>query len=380
MKYYNLLIPVIILFSTASACGGEKPDSPVPEASISTAPTELSCTAEAQTINMEVTASDAFEAYSNTEWVTKVDPAYSPASKGTVRITVEENLKREDRTGEVVVKVGTTRHKVALVQAAAAEPTVPTPDGYTLVWHDEFEGGGVDSKGWKFENWNKGYVNNELQYYVAGGEFDGVETAFVKDGILSIRAQKYNGSKEFNNTTDINGQVISARMNTRESWKYGYMEARIKLPKGKGTWPAFWMMPNDQSAGWPACGEIDIMEEVGTHANYTSSSIHCKAYNHSIGTQKTKEKFTKGAEDEFHVYAVEWTADYMQFYVDGSTSGCLRFENDGKGNSDTWPFNKAFYITLNLAWGGSWGGMNGVDESALPCTMQVDYIRVFQKK
>jgi len=77
---------------------------------------------------------------------------------------------------------------------------------------------------------------------------------------------------------------------------------------------------------------------------------------------------------------LEWTADYMQFYVDGSTSGCLRFENDKKGNNDTWPFNKAFYITLNLAWGGSWGGMNGVDESALPCTMQVDYVRVFQKK
>ena len=379
MKIARILIPFVILFSTASACGEEKPDTPA-EASISTAPTELSCTAEAQTITLEVTASDSFEAYSNTEWVTKVDPSYSAASKGTVRITVEENLKREPRTGEVVVKVGTTRRKVALEQAAAAEPSVPTPEGYTLVWHDEFEGGSVDSKGWKFENWNKGYVNNELQYYVAGGEFDGVETAFVKDGILNIRAQKYNGSKKFNSTTDINGQVISARMNTREAWKYGYMEARIKLPKGKGTWPAFWMMPTDQSLGWPACGEIDIMEEVGTHANYTSSSIHCKAYNHTIGTQKTKEKFTKGAEDEFHVYAVEWTADYMQFYVDGSTSGCLRFENDGKGNSDTWPFNKAFYITLNLAWGGSWGGMNGVDESALPCTMEVDYVRVFQKK
>jgi len=379
MRLTRILIPFVILFSTASACGEEKPDTPA-EASISTAPTELSCTAEAQTVTLEVTASDSFEAYSNTEWVTKVDPAYSPASKGTVRITVEENLKREERTGEVVVKVGTTRHKVTLVQAAAAEPTVPTPEGYSLVWHDEFDGTSVDSKGWKFENWNKGYVNNELQYYVSGGEFDGVETAFVGDGILNIRAQKYNGSKKFNGTTDINGQVISARMNTREAWKYGYMEARIKLPKGKGTWPAFWMMPTDQSLGWPACGEIDIMEEVGVNPNKTSSSIHCKAYNHPNNTQKTAERTTKDAESEFHVYALEWTADYMQFYVDGSTSGCLRFENDKKGNNDTWPFNKAFYITLNLAWGGSWGGMNGVDESALPCTMQVDYVRVFQKK
>jgi len=379
MKLIKILIPFAILFPTASACGEEKPESPEEEAIITTVD-KLECSAEAQTITMNVSASDAFEAYSNTEWVTKVDPSYSPSPNGTVRITVEENLKREPRTGEVVVKVGTTRRKVALEQAAAAEPSVPTPEGYTLVWHDEFDGSGVDSKGWKFENWDKGRVNNELQYYVAGGEFDGVETAFVKDGILSIRAQKYNGSKKFNDKTDINGQVISARMNTREAWKYGYMEARIKLPKGKGTWPAFWMMPTDQSLGWPACGEIDIMEEVGTHANYTSSSIHCKAYNHPNNTQKTAEKLTKGAEDEFHVYALEWTADYMQFYVDGSTSGCLRFENDKKGNNDTWPFNKAFYITLNLAWGGSWGGMNGVDESALPCTMQVDYVRVFQKK
>ena len=158
------------------------------------------------------------------------------------------------------------------------------------------------------------------------------------------------------------------------------MEARIKLPKGKGTWPAFWMMPEDESLRWPACGEIDIMEEVGMHPDYTSSSIHCRAYNHPMKTQKTAEKYTEGAEGEFHVYAVEWTEDYLQFSVDGSTEGCLRFENDKAGNVDTWPFDKEFYIILNLAWGGSWGGSDGVDESALPCEMQVDYVRVFQKE
>ena len=379
MKLIPFILPAILLLSTSASCGGGG-EEPAVEETVSTSPTALQCSAQAQTLTLEVTASKGFEAYSNDEWVTKVDPAYSPSSSGTVSITVDENLKREARTGEVVIKVGTTRHKVALTQDAAEEPSIPTPEGYTLVWHDEFEGGSVDGTLWKFENWNKGYVNNELQYYVAGGEFDGVETAFVKDGVLNIKAQKYKGSKKFNNSTDINGQVISARMNTREAWRYGYMEASINLPKGKGTWPAFWMMPTDQSLGWPACGEIDIMEEVGVDANKTSSSIHTKSYNHTKNTQKTASRTTKNAEGEFHTYAVEWTPDYLQFYVDGSTSGCLRFENDKAGNNDTWPFAKAFYITLNLAWGGDWGGYAGVDESALPCTMQVDWVRVFQKQ
>lgn len=373
----SLLLPVFFLLS--SSCKESNGNGPATEESVSVAPPELHCSAEAQNLKLDVSASKGFEAYSNDEWVKKVDPSYSPSPNGTVSITVDENISREPRTGTVVLKVGTLRKQVPIVQQAAEAPTVPTPEGYTLVWRDEFDSGVVDEANWKFENWPKGYVNNELQYYVSGGVFDDCQTASVENGILSITAMKYGGSQKFNQNTDIHGQVISARMNSRKSWKYGYMEARLKLPKGKGTWPAFWMMPDNQSAGWPACGEVDIMEEVGVNPNRTSSSIHCKAYNHMIGTQKTAEKLTKGAEDEFHVYAVEWTADYFQFYVDGSTAGCLRFENDHKGNNDTWPFDKAFYITLNLAWGGDWGGMRGVDESALPCTLEVDYVRVFQK-
>ena len=224
----------------------------------------------------------------------------------------------------------------------------------------------MDAAKWRFENWAPGRVNNELQRYVANGELDGNKTAFCQDGALNIRAMKYNG------------QVISSRMNTRVSWEYGYMEASIKLPKGKGTWPAFWMMPDDQSLGWPKCGEIDIMEEVGVDPNITSSSIHCESYNHVKGTQKTASRTTAGAEDEFHTYALEWTPNYIKTYVDGVL--LLNFPNDGAGNVSTWPFNKKFYITLNLAWGGDWGGYAGVDESKLPATMQVDYVRVFQKK
>jgi Beta-glucanase/Beta-glucan synthetase len=243
---------------------------------------------------------------------------------------------------------------------------VETPDGYKLVWQDEFDGKGIDGDKWTFVDWAPGKVNNELQRYVPGGELDGKKTAFVKDGVLNICAIKHND------------EVISARMNSTGNWRYGYMEARIKLPVGKGTWPAFWMMPVDFSEGWPQCGEIDIMEEIGADPNVTTSSIHCKEYYHVIGTQKTAKILTENAETDFHVYAVEWTEDCIKSFRDGELF--FTFENDKTGNDDTWPFNKPFYLILNLAWGGDWGGCKGVDESALPCTYQIDYVRVFQKK
>lgn len=152
------------------------------------------------------------------------------------------------------------------------------------------------------------------------------------------------------------------------------------LPKGKGTWPAFWMMPvnnNYSTNPWPGCGEIDIMEEVGADPNIVSSSIHCAAYNHTINTQKTASRNIGTAESEYHIYACEWTPDYLKFFVDGTE--LMTFRNEGTGKN-VWPFTYNFYPILNLAWGGDWGGYKGLDESALPITMKVDYVRVFQKK
>ena len=119
------------------------------------------------------------------------------------------------------------------------------------------------------------------------------------------------------------------------------------------------------------------MEEVGVDANIVSSSIHCAAYNHTINTQKTASRNIGTAESEFHVYACEWTPDYLKFFIDGTE--LMTFKNEGSGKN-VWPFTYAFYPILNLAWGGDWGGYKGVDESALPITMKVDYVRVFQKK
>ena len=164
-----------------------------------------------------------------------------------------------------------------------------------------------------------------------------------------------------------------------KGWKYGYIEARIMLPEGKGTWPAFWMMPvdNDFTANpWPHCGEIDIMESVGYDPNVVVSTIHCTKYNNTGTAIESARKKVPTAQDEFHVYAMEWTADKMTFLVDGEP--LLTYANDGTGE-DAWPFDKPFYVILNLAWGGAWGGQQGVDESCLPAVMKVDYVRVFQK-
>ena len=242
------------------------------------------------------------------------------------------------------------------------------PEGYQLDWSDEFEGTELNTQDWKFEIQDPGWVNNELQRYV-GKTYKGQKVVFVGDDHLTIRCQK------------IDGQVVSGRINARPStgWRYGYFEARIKLPKGKGTWPAFWMMPTNvdwSTNPWPRCGEIDIMEEVGYHAGYVSSSIHCDAYNHTKGTQKTHEMYMPTAEDEYHIYGLEWTADRLTFYVDGQLQ--LQFNKESDDHA-VWPFHYAFHPILNLAWGGSWGGAQGVDESALPAEMLVDYVRVYKK-
>ena len=251
--------------------------------------------------------------------------------------------------------------------AEYVEPGIAAPEGYELVWHDEFDTTGVSSPSpdnWWYETGDGGWGNNELQDYVSGGKYKDTRIAEVSDGTLKIMAQK------------IDGKVRSVRMNTIQSWTYGYFEGRLKLCKGKGTWPAFWMMPKNFRA-WPDDGEIDIMEHVGYHENFVSSSIHCKAYYHSIGTQKTNEIHIPTATSEFHTYAVEWTPDYLKFYFDGALH--FTFKNDGKGDYNTWPFFNPFYLKLNLAWGGNWGGAMGIDESCLPTTYEIDYVRVFQK-
>ncbi|MCC7400813.1 MAG: glycoside hydrolase family 16 protein [Chitinophagaceae bacterium] len=242
--------------------------------------------------------------------------------------------------------------------------------GWKLVWSDEFNYSGLPSPDhWAFDTSgnSSGWGNNEAEWYT----FKSSNNARVKDGVLKITAIKENISGK---------NYSSARLTTKNirEWKYGKIEARIKLPPGKGTWPAFWMLgKNIGSAGWPLCGEIDIMEHVGFMKDSIFGSLHSETYNHVKGTQKTKGVFIQNPYSEFHTYAVDWSTDKIDFILDGKIYYTVTNEHR---TVKEWPFDQPFFIILNLAVGGNWGGARGIDDSAFPATMEVDYIRVYQKK
>ena len=331
------------------------------DAPMSLSSTQVYSPSKGKTAEIEVKASSAWTATADCAWIHA-----EKADDTTLRITTDQNDDTADRTGTVTVSTAAEKATVNVTQSSSLDRVMNIPEGYHLVWNDEFETGSVLSSDWVHEVQRSGWVNNELQNYV-DGSYDGTRVTEIKDGHLVITAFKASDGKVYS------GRVYGKR---NQGFTYGYFEARMILPKGKGTWPAYWMMPVNFRS-WPDDGEIDIMEHVGYHPGYTSSSIHCKAYYHSIGTQKTAETYTAGCQDEFHIYALEWTEDYITTYIDGKE--LFRFKNDGKGDKKTWPFNTPFYPIFNLAWGGDWGGAMGVDESALPATFTIDYIRVFQK-
>ncbi|HRH34744.1 MAG TPA: glycoside hydrolase family 16 protein [Catalimonadaceae bacterium] len=233
----------------------------------------------------------------------------------------------------------------------------------TPVWSDEFDvPGKPDATKWTYEIGNSGWGNNELQYYTKG------DNVSIEDGIMTIEARKEEKS---------GASYTSTRLITRNfgNWLYGRFEARMKLPTGKGTWPAFWMLPTDNSYGnWPKSGEIDIMEHVGYDPNKVHVSIHTESFNHSINTQKTSSKDLPTATSDFHVYRVDWTPYAVRGYVDDVR--VFEFINNNTGYA-AWPFNKKFFLLLNMAVGGNWGGAMGVDASTFPAKMYVDYVRVY---
>ncbi len=244
-------------------------------------------------------------------------------------------------------------------------------DKAVLVWQDEFDGDSLSRENWASETGSNGWGNNELQNYTED------ENVLVSDGTLKIIAKK----------TELTPGTVgytSARLNSRSSFKYGRMEIRAKIPehKGNGLWPALWMLgSNIQTAGWPACGEIDIMEYVSFDPNQTHFSIHSVANNHKDGTQVTSGPvFLETIEEEFHNYGILWTDKYLKFYIDDIDNIKLLFPRPAISNADNWPFSGSFYFLMNIAVGGDWGGLEGVDNSIFPAIMEVDYVRVYQVK
>lgn len=234
---------------------------------------------------------------------------------------------------------------------------------WKLVWSDEFNGSGApDPANWTYE---EGFIRNrELQFYTA----DRRENARIEGGKLVIEARR----EPWKSAEYTSASVVTKG---KAEWKYGRIEVRAKLPGGRGTWPAIWMMPND-GMRWPNKGEIDIMENVGYEADVIHANIHTEAYNHVKGTNKGAKITVDKPHESFHVYGVEWTPERMGFFVDKSRY--FTYQNEKTGPA-VWPFDKPFYLILNIAIGGSWGGRKGVDADAFPQRMEVDYVRVYQR-
>lgn len=244
-------------------------------------------------------------------------------------------------------------------------PTTTTPTERKLVWSDEFDYTGLpDAKKWNYDVGGHGWGNQERQYYTKERE----KNARVENGRLIIEAHR----EDFSGS-----QYTSARLVTKGKgdWTYGRIEVRAKLPKGIGTWPAIWMLASTEPLRWPDDGEIDIMEHVGFDPNVIHGTVHTKAYNHGIGTQKGAQIRIPDAQEAFHVYAIEWTKDYIDWYVDDKKYFSF---NNVSGTKETYPFTYNFHLLLNIAIGGSWGGQRGIDNTIFPQRFEIDYVRVYQ--
>lgn len=242
-------------------------------------------------------------------------------------------------------------------------------NGYTLVWQDDFEYTGLpDSLKWDYdtEGNDAGWGNREDQFYTTARE----KNAWVENGRLHITAhdEDFEG-KEF----------TSARLISRAEWQYGRIEVNAKVPPATGTWSAIWMMPGGwtfNDGNWPDVGEIDIMEYVGHDPGVIHASAHSKDYQWQNRTQKTATINVPGATDAFHSYILEWSPDALKAFVDDSLY--FEYRNEGLG-ADKWPYDKPFYLIMNVAVGGAWGSVEGIDREAFPQTMEVDYVKVYQK-
>lgn len=251
----------------------------------------------------------------------------------------------------------------------------PPPTGqWTIVWSDEFDatnGSAPSSSNWVLETGGGGWGNNELESYT-----NRTDNASIQDGNLVITAKK----ETFTGTDGIAREYTSARMKTqgKVSWKYGKMEARIKIPYGQGIWPAFWMLGDDiTTVGWPGSGEIDIMENIGKEPAIVHGTIHGPGYSGANGIGKAYSLSSGAFADDYHVYAIEWEPNVIRWYVDGTLYSTLTPANLPSGSR--WVYDHNFFIILNLAVGGNWPG-NPDDTTVFPQQMLVDYVRVYQRQ
>lgn len=253
--------------------------------------------------------------------------------------------------------------QVAQTPAPTATPIAPI-EGWSLVWHDEFDAEEIDRQNWTFDIGGGGWGNGEMQYYT-----DRSENARLENGLLVIEAvqEKYSGS-----------YYTSARLKSQglQEFQYGRLEARLKVPEGKGFWPAFWMLgSNFLQVGWPECGEIDIMEYVGKEPDLIMGTLHGPGYSGALGFSGWNRQ-TYNIADDFHTFGIEWDEDQITWFYDGEAYLTMKREDVG---TRPWVFDQPFFFILNLAVGGTLGGMVSPD-TVFPSQYLVDYVRVYEKQ
>jgi len=273
----------------------------------------------------------------------------------TVFFAEMSSLCAEDGLGAKTTQSWTDGKEAALRYASPA---------WKAQWSDEFEKEGLpDSSKWTYEH---GMVRNEeIQFYTRKRK----ENARIEKGHLIITARKEPWENE---------QYTSASLTTQDRFAmlHGKIEFKAKVPRGRGTWPALWMVGVDmEKKGWPACGEIDVMEYVGWQPGLFHFTVHTTSFNHEIKTQKGTRKNVGEADGDFHLFGLLWSPEKLEWFYDGEK--VFEFKNTGKGRDD-WPFDQPHYLIVNLAMGGSWGGAKGVDDAVFPAEFLVNYVRVWK--
>lgn len=305
----------------------------------------------------------------------------SAVAKNAVKYTYKfnngsEEVSKEGTFSYTFREKGTHEHNITVLAYSSTGNAIDISETITvfvgeheaeLVWADEFEvDGALSEQNWKLETIapdNGSWYNGELQHYTNRSD-----NVYVSDGTLKIVAKKEQYTAQ--GTTK---EYTSARLNSLFSFTYGRVEVRAKLPLGQGTWPAIWMLgSNIGTIGWPACGEIDIMEHWGHEPGKVSSAVHTTSCHGGCSDVTVGTTVIMDYNTEFHVYAVEWTRNSLRFLIDDKF--VYAYDPSVK-NKDTWPFTADQFIILNVAMGGSWFS---VDPDFVSSTMEVDYVRVFQ--
>lgn len=352
-KYIKILTFVVITLGLTASCGNDSNDEDSPGVTDFTISEDATCP---NFIKLEATTDDGNTTY---QWKINEDILtvntnkfiYYIPEKGNYEITLTETKKHKKavKTKTVTVRENSYYHT----------------QEESLWWNDEFEEPQINTAYWNYDQGTGIWGNNEWQTYTNKSD-----NSFIRDGNLVLRAIKSGTGQKI-------GDYTSARLTTRgkKEISRGRVEVRAQLGGGTGLWPAIWMFGNKAN---PYYSELDIMEYVGCDKDIIYGAIHTTET--LEGTNKvSNSKKVKGVEDNFHVYGMNWTDGKIEFYLDSPDNIYLTFAPEDITNPRVWPFDKELYLILNIAVGGDWGGMRGVDDTIFPQEMEIDYVRIFKK-